>query len=106
MTPARITEPAVGAWVWASGNHVCTGKSGTFTAKAMANDAKSHRAVVLAISCDSAMVTRSKVSWPVARWCTQAVATTPTSMNADPNMVKRKNLVARSEEHTSELQSL
>ena len=30
---ARITEPAVGASTWASGNHVCTGHIGIFTAK-------------------------------------------------------------------------
>ena len=36
MTPARITEPAVGASVWASGSQVCSGNSGTLTAKAMA----------------------------------------------------------------------
>ena len=32
-TPARITEPAVGASTWASGSHVCTGHMGIFTAK-------------------------------------------------------------------------
>jgi hypothetical protein len=32
-TPARMTEPAVGASVCASGSHVCTGNSGTFTRK-------------------------------------------------------------------------
>src|SRR5471030_239117 len=35
-TPARITEPAVGASTCASGNHVWTGHIGTLTA----NDAK------------------------------------------------------------------
>jgi hypothetical protein len=35
-TPANITDPAVGASTCASGNHVCTGIIGTFTA----NDAK------------------------------------------------------------------
>ena len=43
MTPARITEPAVGAWVWASGSQVWTGNSGTFTANAIANPRKSQR---------------------------------------------------------------
>ena len=46
MTPARITDPAVGASVWASGSQVCSGKSGTLTAKAMAKAAKSHMAVL------------------------------------------------------------
>ena len=45
ITPARITEPAVGAWVWASGSHVCSGKIGTFTAKAMAKAKNSQRPV-------------------------------------------------------------
>ena len=31
--PARITLPAVGASVWASGSQVCTGNIGTLTAK-------------------------------------------------------------------------
>src|SRR5262249_51452159 len=35
-TPARITEPTVGASVCASGSHVCSGHSGLFTAKATA----------------------------------------------------------------------
>jgi hypothetical protein len=35
-TPARITEPAVGASTWASGSHVWNGKSGTLMAKASA----------------------------------------------------------------------
>ena len=28
-----MTEPAVGAWTWASGSQVCTGHIGIFTAK-------------------------------------------------------------------------
>ncbi len=39
-TPARITEPAVGASTWASGSHVWNGKSGTLIAKASANARK------------------------------------------------------------------
>ena len=35
-TPAKMTEPPVGACVCASGNQVCSGKIGTFTANAMA----------------------------------------------------------------------
>jgi hypothetical protein len=38
-TPARMTDPAVGASTCASGNHVWTGHIGTFTAK----DAKKAR---------------------------------------------------------------
>ena len=54
MTPARITEPAVGALVWASGSQVCTGNSGTFTANATAKLRKIQRAVVVASACSSA----------------------------------------------------
>ncbi len=50
MTAARITEPAVGALVWASGSQVCTGNSGTFTAKARAKARNSQRAVLVARS--------------------------------------------------------
>src|SRR5229473_1337741 len=35
--PARMTEPAVGASTWASGNQVCTGHIGIFTAKEAKN---------------------------------------------------------------------
>ena len=31
-TPAKITEPAVGAWTWACGNQVWNGKTGTLIA--------------------------------------------------------------------------
>ena len=44
-TPARSTEPAVGASVCASGSQVCSGNSGTFTANATKNARKSQRAV-------------------------------------------------------------
>ena len=63
MTPARITEPAVGASVWASGSQVCSGNSGTFTAKAMAKARKSQRAVFVAMRLvRRRSSTRSKVS--------------------------------------------
>ena len=95
ITPARITEPAVGAWVWASGSQVCTGNNGTFTAKAMANAKNSQRPVAAGKSARSAITVRSKVSrstpLSLAR---NAVAMMPTSMNADPNIVNRKNLSA------------
>ena len=64
ITPARITEPAVGALVWASGSQVCNGKSGTLTAKAMAKARNSHRAVLARSPGSSAIATTSKVSAP------------------------------------------
>ncbi len=39
-TPARITDPAVGASTWASGSQVWNGKSGTLMAKATAKARK------------------------------------------------------------------
>src|SRR3979409_1318684 len=41
-TPARMTEPAVGASVCASGSHVWNGNMGTFMAKAKKKPQKSH----------------------------------------------------------------
>ena len=61
ITPARITEPAVGAWVWASGSQVCTGHNGTLTAKATAKERNSHRAVTVGMLGSAAILTRSKV---------------------------------------------
>ena len=42
MIPAKITDPAVGAWTCASGSHVWNGNIGTFTANAKSNARKSH----------------------------------------------------------------
>src|SRR6056297_485071 len=61
ITPASTTEPAVGAWVWASGSQVCTGTNGTFTANAMANAKNNQRPVDAANSAPSAISTRSNV---------------------------------------------
>ena len=41
-TPARSTEPPVGASVWASGSHVWNGTIGTLIMNASVNAAKSH----------------------------------------------------------------
>ena len=95
ITPARITDPAVGAWVWASGSHVCTGNRGTLTAKAMAKAKNSQRAVTVGKSARSAITVRSKViaPTPLSR-AMNTVAMMPTSMKAEPNIVNRKNLRA------------
>ena len=42
MTAARITEPAVGASVCASGSQVCSGNIGTLTAKPQKNARNTH----------------------------------------------------------------
>ena len=86
ITPARITDPAVGAWVWASGSHVCTGKRGTLTAKAMAKAKNSQRSVTAGKLARSAPTPLSRAM--------NTVAMMPTSMKAEPNIVNRKNLRA------------
>ena len=147
-----MTDPAVGAWVCASGNQVCRGKSGTFTANATAKARKIHRTAdqsigfelveVSVMCCDSAISTRSKSSggfrsssalarfssisacvaastppvsaasccaWTAAcslttasaslsaatpSWCKKARLTIPTSISAEPSIVKMKNFSA------------
>ena len=95
-TPASTTEPAVGASVWASGSQVCNGNSGTFTAKAAKNAMNSHLAVPESRppGAHAVSVRRSKVRFPVALRCRNASVRKPTSRNAEPAMVKRKNLSA------------
>jgi len=94
-TPARITEPPVGACVCASGNQVCNGNSGTLTANPIAMATNSHLPVLVANSAFSAIFTRSKVIDPPSpAFASTAVAITPTSMKAEPTIVKRKNFVA------------
>src|SRR5262249_20146885 len=55
-SPARMTLPPVGASVWASGSHVWSGTTGSFTAKPTKNANISHQAV------DGAIESASK-SW-------------------------------------------
>ena len=88
MTPARITEPAVGASVWASGSQVCSGNSGTLTEKARAKARKIQRPVLTARAWVLASVTRSKVrASPVARAVRMTRARMPTSIMAEPSIV-------------------
>ncbi len=88
MTPARITEPAVGASVWASGSQVCSGNSGIFTEKATAKARKIHRPVFTANDWLSANVTRSKVTaLPVSRAVRMTRLRMPTSIRAEPSIV-------------------
>ncbi len=54
ITPARITEPPVGASTCASGNQVCSGKTGTLIANASAKAPKhSICGVYGSVRCDS-----------------------------------------------------
>ena len=64
-TPARITEPAVGACTCASGSHVWNGKIGTLMANASANARKPQNCSARGIS-SSYSFSRSKLGDPVA----------------------------------------
>ena len=90
-TAASTTEPAVGACVCASGSHVCSGTTGTFTKNAMANATKHSRAVLVASrepspSSPSASVTRLNVM-PLSGEPSTAVATMATNSSAEPAIV-------------------
>src|SRR6266542_5336730 len=92
-TAARINEPAVGASVCASGSHVCSGNSGTFTAKATKNPRKSHRAAVTESESLWSWV-KSNVGLPNCDPDLKYRNRMATSRNAEPAMVNRKNLMA------------
>ena len=64
------------------------------TAKAMAKAKNNQRPVLAAKFAPSAISTRSKVSRPKSSRASIAVAMSPTSINAEPNMVYKKNFVA------------
>src|SRR5882762_2338711 len=66
-TPARMTEPAVGASVWASGSHVWRGNIGTLIANDNEKARNSQWAVVAANDWFRARNTRSKLKNPVWR---------------------------------------
>ncbi len=73
MIPARITEPAVGASVWASGSQVWNGNIGTLIAKARKKAMKApiwRAGANPAPAANSRSATRSKapVHEPVADW--------------------------------------
>ncbi len=84
-----MTEPAVGACVWASGSHVCTGNSGIFTAKAAVKPRKSHRPVAEPKVWSRVRRMRSNVkAWSGAlRWWRNTSASMATSRNAEPSRV-------------------
>ena len=81
---ARMTDPWVGAWVWASGSQVWNGNIGTFTAKPMNMPAKSQTWVFLAMSAPfSTRYGMEKLSAPVLK----NRARNDTSISAEPNIV-------------------
>ncbi len=89
-----MTDPAVGASVWASGNQVWSGNRGTLTAKATTNDRKMRRCSVwVSIEVRRATSMRSKLMWPFCA-VRNTTAKIPTRRKAEPAKVKMKNLTA------------
>src|SRR5256885_6681839 len=86
---ARITEPTVGASVWASGSQVWNGNIGTLMAKPMNRPPKIHSWVLRAMDEPFWIrVGMSKVCPPL-----KYRARKPRIISAEPNSVMRKNLI-------------
>src|SRR5205823_13099268 len=86
---ARITEPTVGASVWASGSQVWNGNIGTLMAKPMNRPPKIHSCVLRAIDEPFWIrVGMSKVCPPL-----KYRARKLRIIKAEPKSVKRKNLI-------------
>ena len=75
-----MTEPAVGASTCASGNHVCTGHIGSFTAKEAKNASHSHHCI------SGGNFTVMSVGMSVVPVC-QYIAITASSMSTEPSSV-------------------
>ena len=85
-TPASSTSPDVGDSVYASGSHVCSGTSGTFTANATRNARNNHRPVAIG-SARCCSTRRSNVGVPVMDPAWKYRNRIPTNRNADPAIV-------------------
>ena len=81
-----MSVPAVGASTYASGSHVWTGTSGTFTAKAARNARNSQRAVDSEIG-SAASWRMSSVGWPSTAPARKARNRMARSRKADPAIV-------------------
>src|SRR6478735_3247305 len=96
-TPANSTLPAVGASTCASGNHVCSGKTGTFTmkptliAKNRATCTRWSNGCTVS-QCASAGIDVGTASPPDE--ATSTNATSPTSVTRLPTNVYKKNFTA------------
>src|SRR2546421_1633729 len=85
-TPARITDPAVGASTCASGSQVWNGNSGTFTANASANARKNQNCRCAGIA--SAYIDcRSKLYELVVEYWSTARPTIASSISTLPAIV-------------------
>ena len=87
-----MTEPTVGACVWASGSHVWNGNMGTFTPKPTNIPAKIHNCAVRAIPTvapsESATIENVLASSPtMVPSARKYMARKLTSISAEPNMV-------------------
>src|SRR4051812_39119764 len=96
-TPANNTLPAVGASTCASGNHVCSGKTGIFTMKPTLiarnnNTCNRSSSGCSANQCASAGIDVGIASPPDE--ATSTSATSPTSVTRLPTNVYKKNLTA------------
>src|SRR3954468_17753304 len=80
MIAARMTEPAVGAWTWASGSQVWNGNIGTLIANARK---KARKANIWSVGSNDACLSISKSNAcahvPVVDWYANAVARIATS---------------------------
>src|SRR5580693_917122 len=90
-TPARMTEPAVGASVCASGSQVWNGNMGTLIANAKKN--AQNRSTCVCVSKDAAVASSVGIS-NVAPPALKYNARIPSNMITDPTRVYRKNLIA------------
>src|SRR3954454_5858431 len=89
MTAARMTDPTVGACVWASGSQVWNGNIGTLMAKPMNKPPKIHSWVLRAMDEPFWIrVGMSKVCPPL-----KYRARKLRIISAEPNSVNRKNLI-------------
>ena len=89
-----MTEPAVGASVWASGNQVCTGNMGTLMAKAMKKAANDQTAIDP--GKPGLLQGQDVEGERRRRSCAyhQTMARMATSISTEPTKVYRKNLMA------------
>src|ERR1700686_4607345 len=90
-TPARMTEPAVGASVCASGSQVWNGNIGTLMANAKKKAQNSSTCECVSnCEADPSSVGMSNVAAPALKYS----ARIPSSMMTEPTSVYRKNLIA------------
>ena len=86
-TPARMTEPAVGASTCASGSQVWNGNSGTLMAKASAKARKNQSCVVRGERAARRAAAGRSCSCPVACACMYARPMMATSISTLPAIV-------------------